>query len=217
MVILNIESYEPYHIGNKLNPATNFDGLKTKLKERLKTIGYSVTEKTLTGQQIILDLPFETLGTKNDVRVELNHLAQALNVVGTKPESVTEIFTEITSILPDIGYELDKTSLFYEIIASIVIKSDDKPIDILNRSVNLNIGTLALNDLDMNIIGMKIGGENIEKGKSFVLSIEPNVTSPNSRFLVKLQYRSRDIEIVKSFYSDLDSKIICLIGQMERT
>ncbi len=217
MVILNIESYEPYHIGNKLNPATNFDSLKTKLKERLKTIGYSVTEKTLTGQQIILDLPFETLGTKNDVRVELNHLAQALNVVGTKPESVTEIFTEITSILPDIGYELDKTSLFYEIIASIVIKSDDKPIDILNRSVNLNIGTLALNDLDMNIIGMKIGGENIEKGKSFVLSIEPNVTSPNSRFLVKLQYRSRDIEIVKSFYSDLDSKIIGLIGQMERT
>lgn len=216
MVVLNIESYEPYHIGNKLNPATNFDGLKTKLKEKLKTTGYSVTEKTLTGQQIILDLPIETLGTKNDVRVELNHLAQALNVVGTKPESVAEIFTEITSILPDIGYELDKTSLFYEIIASIVIKSDDKPTDILNRSVNLNIGTLSLNDLDINIIGMKIGGENIERGKSFVLSIEPNVTSPSSRFLIKLQYRSRDIEIVKAFHSDLDSKIIGLISQMER-
>lgn len=217
MVILNIESYEPYHIGNKLNPATNFDGLKTKLKEKLKTIGYSVTEKTPTGQQIFLDLPIETLGTKNDVRVELNHLAQALNVVGTKPESVTEIFTEITSILPDIGYELDKTSLFYEIVASIVIKSDDKPTDILNRSVNLNIGTLSLNDLDMNIISMKFGGENIEKGKSFVLSIEPNVTSPSSRFLVKLQYRSRDMGIVKSFHSDLDSKIIGLISQLERS
>jgi hypothetical protein len=175
VVILNIESYEPYHIGNKLNPATNFDGLKTKLKEKLKTIGYSVTEKTLSGQQIILDLPIETLGTKNDVRVELNHLAQALNVVGTKPESVTEIFTEIISVLPDIGYELE-TSLLYEIVASIVIKSDDKPTDILNRFVNLDLGTLSLTDLDMNIIGMRIGGENIEKGKSFVLSIEPNVT-----------------------------------------
>lgn len=217
MVILDIESYEPYHIGNKLNPATNFDGFKTKLKEKLKTIGYSVTEKTLSGQQIILDLPIETLGTKNDVRVELNHLAQALNVVGTKPESVTEIFTEITSIFSDIGYELDKTSLFYEIIASIIIKSDDKPTDILNKSVNLDLGTLSLNDLDMNIIGMRIGGENIEKGKTFVLSIEPNVTSPSNRFLVKLQYRSRDIEIVKSFHSDLDSKIIGLISQMERT
>lgn len=213
---MDIESYEPYHIGNKLNPATNFDGFKTKLKEKLKNTGYSVTEKTLSGQQIILDLPIETLGTKNDVRVELNHLAQALNVVGTKPESVTEIFTEITSILPDIGYELDKTSLFYEIIASIVIKSDDKPTDILNKSVNLDLGTFSLNDIDMNIIGMRIGGENIEKGKSFVLTIEPNVTSPSSRFLVKLQYRSRDIEIVKSFHSDLDSKIIGLISQMER-
>lgn len=217
MIILEIESYEPYHIGSKLNPATNFDSLKIKLKEKLETIGYSVTEKTLSGQQIILDLPIETLGTKNDVRVELNHLAQALNVVGTKPESVTEIFTEITSILPDIGYELDKTSLFYEIIASIVIKSDDKPTDILNRYVNLDLGTLSLNDLNMNIIGMRIGGENIEKGKLFVLSIEPNVTSPSSRFLVKLQYRSRDIEIVKSFHSDLDSKIVGLISQMERT
>lgn len=213
---MEIESYEPYHIGNKLNPATNFDSLKTKLKEKLKTTGYSVPEKTPSGQQIILDLPIETLGTKNDVRVELNHIAHALNVVGTKPESVTEIFTEITSILPDIGYELDKISLLYEIVASIIIKSDDKPIDILNKSVNLDLASLSIDELNLDIIGMRIGGENIEKGKSFALAIEPNVTSPSSRFLVRVQYWSKENADIELFYKDLDTKIIDLISQMEK-
>ncbi len=216
MIILEVESYEPYHIGNKLNPATNFDSLKTKLKEKLKTTGYSVTEKMLSGQQIILGLSIETLGTKNDVRVELNHIAHALNVIGTKPESVTEIFTEITSILPDIGYELDKISLLYEIIASIIIKSDGKPIDILNKSVNLDLTSLSMDELNMNIIGMRIGGENTEKGKSFALAIEPNVTSPSSRFLVKAKYWSKETVDIELFYKDLDTKIINLISQMEK-
>lgn len=215
MIILEIESYEPYHIGNKLNPAANLDSFKTKLKEKLKTVGYSVTEKTLTGEQIILDLPTEVLAIKNDVRVELNHIAQALNVVGTTPESVTEIFTETISILPDIGYELDKISLFYEIIASIVIKSDKKPMDILNKSVSLDLNSLSIDGLNMNILGMRIGGENTEKGKLLALLIEPNVTSPSTRFLVKLQYRSKGTEDIKSFYRDLDTKILDLFNQME--
>ncbi len=217
MIILEIESYEPYHIGNKLNPATNFDSLKTKLKEKFKTTGYSVTEKTPSGQQIILDLPIETLGTKNDVRVELNHIAHALNVIGTKPENVTNVFTEITSILPDIGYELDKISLLYEIVASIIIKSDDKPIDILNKSVNLNLASLSIDELNLDIMGMRIGGENTEKGKSFALAIEPNITSPSSRFLVRVLYRSKETADIEVFYKDLDTKIIDLISQMEKT
>jgi hypothetical protein len=216
VIILEIESYEPYHIGNKLNPATNFDSLKTKLRQKLETTGYSISEKTPSGQQIILGLPIETLGTKNDVRVELNHIAQALNVVGTKPKSVTEIFTEITSILPDIGYELDKISLLYEIVTSIIIKSDDKPIEILKKSVNLNLASLSIDKLNLDIIGMRIGGENTEKGKSFALSIEPNVTSPNSRFLVRVQYRSKETTDIESFYKDLDTRIIDLISQMEK-
>lgn len=215
MIILEIESYEPYHIGNKLNPATNFDSLKTKLKEKLRTTGYSETEHSPASQQIILGLPIETLGTKNDVRVELNHISQALNVVGVKPESVTEIFTEISSIFPDIGYELDKTFLFYEIVASILIKSDSIPIDILNKSVKINLEPLSIDELNLNIVGMRIGGENAEKGKSFTLSIEPNVTSPSSRFLVRLQYRSKETADIELFYRDLNSKIIGLISQME--
>jgi hypothetical protein len=190
--------------------------LKSKLKEKFKTTGYSETEKTPSEQQIF-GLPIETLGTKNDVRVELNHLSQALNVVGTKPESVTEIFTEITSILPDIGYELDKTSLFYEVVASIIIKSDGMPIDNLNKSVNLNLEPLSMDELNLNIVGIRIGGENSEKGKTFTLAIEPNVTSPSSRFLVRIQYRSKEANDVELFYRDLSIKITNLISQIERS
>jgi len=216
-MILEIESYELYHIGNKLNPATNFDSLKIKLKDNLKTAGYSTTEKTLTGEQIVLDYPTEVLGIKNEVRVELNHLAQALNVIGTKPNSVTEIFSNIISILPDIGYELDKISLFYEILASVVIKSEHKPADILNKSINLDLTPLSIKGIpNIEITAIRIGGENTTEGGLYTLSIQPNPTSPSSRFLIRVQYRSKDKETIESFHVDLESKIRELISQLEK-
>ena len=216
MVILEIESYEPYHIGNKLNPVTNFDGLKTKLKEKLEVSGYSITEKSPSGQQIILGMPSEVLGIKNDVRVELNHLSQALNVIGTNPHDVSSVFKEITSFLPDIGYEIENLSLFFEIVASIIIKSSSIPIENLENSVNLDFSQFNINDIpDIGIIGMRIGGENATKSNNFTLAIEPSPTSPNSRFLLRLQYRSKDKENVEMFYQDLDGKLKNLLNQLE--
>lgn len=211
---MEIESYEPYHIGNKLNPAMNFDSLSMKLKEELKTNGYSVPEKTFS---VGLNLVFvEILGTKDGTRVELNYLAQALNVVGARPERVTEIFAEVSSILQNLGYETGTTTLFYEIITSIVIRTNGRPVDILNRSSSLDLGHLSVDEMNMNIIGLKIGGENPEKGKLFTLSIEPNVTSPNSRLLVRLHYKSREKPDIELFNRDLNTKIVGLINQMEK-
>jgi len=215
VVNLEIESYEPYHIGNKLNPATNFDTLKTKLKKKLEVSGYSVADKTPSGQQIILEMPSEILGRKNDVRIELNHVAQALNVIGTNPDNVTSIFTEITSFLSEIGYEIDNLSLFFEIVTSIIIKSSSKPKEIFNKSVNLNLGQFTIKDIsDVDVIGIRIGGEDATKNNNFTLSIEPSPTSPNSRFLLRLQYRSENKDNVEKFYSDLDSKVINLLNQL---
>ena len=217
MVILQIESYEPYHIGNKLNPATNFDSLKKKLKEKLQTAEYKITEETLSGQQVIFDKPIEVLGLKNDVRIELNHLAQALNVIGTNPENVSSIYMEINSFLPEIGYEIENLSLFFEIVTSIIVKSDEKtPKEILNDSIKLNMGSFFINDIEnTNIIGIRIGGENTEKDNNFTLSIEPSTTSPNSRFMLNLRYRSKDKENIQIFHQELDEKIMQLLTQLE--
>ena len=217
MVILQIESYEPYHIGNKLNPATNFDSLKKKLKEKLQTAEYKITEETLSGQQVIFDKPIEVLGLKNDVRIELNHLAQALNVIGTNPENVSSIYMEINSFLPEIGYEIENLSLFFEIVTSIIVKSDGKPPkEILNDSIKLNMGSFFINDIqNTNIIGIRIGGENTENDNNFTLSIEPSTTSPNSRFMLNLRYRSKDKENIQIFHQELDEKIMQLLTQLE--
>ena len=217
MVILQIESYEPYHIGNKLNPATNFDSLKKKLKEKLQTAEYKITEETLSGQQVIFDKQIEVLGLKNDVRIELNHLAQALNVIGTNPENVSSIYMEINSFLPEIGYEIENLSLFFEIVTSIIVKSDGKsPKEILNDSIKLNMGSFFINDIqNTNIIGIRIGGENTENDNNFTLSIEPSTTSPNSRFMLNLRYRSKDKENIQIFHQELDEKIMQLLTQLE--
>jgi hypothetical protein len=40
--ILEIASYELYHIGNKLNPAADINILKYKLKGKLTSIGFTI-------------------------------------------------------------------------------------------------------------------------------------------------------------------------------
>lgn len=217
MINLEIEAYEPYHIGNKLNPAMNFDSMKSRLRDCLKEAGYSVTDDTpQSGQQIILNLGNEILGTKDDVRVELNHTAQALNVIGTNPSNVSDVFSEITSILEDIGYEIDKSVLFFEILSSIIVKSGDKPIELLNDTIKKsNLKSFPVNDVqDLNVVGVRIGGESSSGDSSFVLTIEPSVTSPSSRFVVKLQYRSNEKDNILNFHKDLNGNILEFVNRL---
>lgn len=216
MINLEIEAYEPYHIGNKLNPAMNFDSMKSKLRDCLKEAGYSLTDDTpQPGQQIILNMGNEILGTKDDSRVELNHTAQALNVIGTNPSNVSDVFSEITSILEDIGYEIDKTILFFEIISSITVKSDGKPIELLNNTIKSNLKSFPVSDVqDLNVVGVRIGGESSSEDSSFVLTVEPSVTSPSSRFVVKLQYRTHKKENVSNFHKDLNNNVTDFINRL---
>lgn len=205
---MEIESYEEYHIGNKLHPSINLDYLSGNLMRNLRTHEYEIyeiTDKTLINP---MSLVVQRLATKNNIKVELNRISQALNVVGQNPEEVTQTFMEVTNILTSIGFE---TSLFYEIITTIITRSNIRPIDILNNSVSLNRNSLNIDNISNNIVGIRIGGENEAENKQFTLSIEPNFVSPNNRFLIRLQYRSKDINDIESFYISLNEKIEALV------
>jgi hypothetical protein len=210
VICLKIESYEPYHIGNKLNPATNFDTLRRKLRSKLESDGYQISQEEVQGF-----IPQnEVLGKKDDVRIELNNAAQALNVIGEMPEKVTSYYIELLSKLDELGFDIDDTFLFTEIIAVIVVKSDGIPTEVLQKIVKNDIEKISFKSInELDVIGIRLAKKDASDNP-FVITIEPHPTSTNSRFQLRLQYREKNRQLVESFYKNLDEDIVNLINQM---
>jgi hypothetical protein len=210
MTLVELDSYERYHIGNKLNPATNFEKLKDDLESSLKDCGFSITKDDSFNR---INVPSEVICTKNNVKVELNYAAQALNLIGTNPSDVTSIFEEIISTLPKMDYEIDSTVVFFEVIAEILLKSPGKPLEKIGGLISLNTKLFTDNDIsEVNTIGIRIAG-NKPSDKAFItLTIEPNPVNPNLKTAVKLQYRAEKQNIIE-FHRELDDKIVKLFEQ----
>ncbi|MDO9517759.1 MAG: hypothetical protein Q7J10_06880 [Methanosarcinaceae archaeon] len=205
MTHVEIDSYELYHIGNKLNPAINFEKFKDDLELSLKDYGFSIIKEKHSFN--ITNITSEVICTKNNVKVELNYVAQALNVIGTNPSEVTSIFEEIISILPKMEYEIDSTITFYEVLAGILLKSSDKPVGKIGALINLNTKLFTDNDIpEINTIGFRIGGNEPSDNAFITLTIEPNPVNPNLKIAVKIQYRAEKDNIIE-FHKGLDSKI----------
>lgn len=207
MTLVEIDSYELYHIGNKLNPAINFEKFKDDLETSLKDCGFSITKEDSFNR---INVPSEVICTKNSVKVELNYERQALNLIGTNPSEVTSIFEEIISTLPDMDYEIDSTIVFFEVIAGILLKSSGKPLEKIGALISLNTKLFTDDDIpEVNTIGIRIGG-NEPSDKAFItLTIEPNPVNPNLKTAVKIQYRAEKQNIIE-FHRKLDGKIMKL-------
>jgi len=206
--------YEPYHIGIKLHPYTNLDILKERLKKELGRRGYEIPREIVT-EPIKIGPPEEIIGIKEDTQVVIRRDLQALNTRGTSPMSVSSVFKEITDLLPNLGYELDALVQFYEIIATMNIKTSKKPVEILKKAIRIRRQKMILRTLGkVKILGVHIGVE--RKGRvSMDLIIEPNPTSPTSRLWVKVRFRSKNKAEVETFHEELEKNIREMIEFLE--
>lgn len=209
---MKIESYEPYHIGTKLNPYMNFDALKDKLKAELGRRGYELTKEVGT-EPIKITPPRELLATKNGTKVELNLSAQALNATGPSPKNVSETFKELMDILATLGYEPNAAIVFHEILANISIKTDEKPLEILNKSTRIKFKLLR-NIGNLGLTAMRISNAREEDEDIVNFIIEPNPTSPTSRFLVTLMFRSKARGKLESFHEQHEKRVLEVMMQL---
>ncbi len=208
-----IESFESYHVGIKLNPAGSLDILASKLRERLGTErGYVVPKDTVSESRIRLIPPLETLATKNDVRIELNYIVGALNTIGTSPAEVSKTFADLPHYLIALGYELPAAVQYYEILATALIISDAKPADTLSKVVGRTIK--GFDDLGpFNVTALRFSFEDPKKDSANLI-LEPSPTSPNSRLVLRVQYRSDDKGKIADFHQSINGRIEAFLASL---
>lgn len=210
---MEIEAYDRCHIGIKLRPSVDLNILTERIEKVLSKHEYTPINTAVVNdkKRIVRGI----VSAKENINVEVNYEARALNMVGKEPITVLNIFKEVTRFLPDIGYDLEAIVLFYEILTNMNIKSNKNPRDILAKSSRIDLSSLE-GIKDIGVTGVLISNkEEAQEYELFSLIIEPTPTSPRNRLAVRLQYRSKDTEDIISFQQSLEDRITKIIQSLE--
>lgn len=203
------KSYELYHIGTKLRNIVNLDSLESKLINVLKQKGFNVPEgiRNLTLQPIVLAPLVSTVGIKNQIKVQINFGAGALNIVSQTPENSLEVFEEIISIIENLDYDINSIVEFHEILSNIIIKTGKSPEDILKNLINIRFRTLEKIGYPLQNKAFRLGYKDTNQKILIDFIIEPNPLNPKETLYLKILFRTQDRENLKSFHKELDNII----------
>ncbi len=215
MCSMTVESYEPYHLGIKLDLIVNLIGLRDKIKKLLKDKGYEVEKELATQPQISLEPASEVLGIREGVRIELNFVAQAINTIGDEPSRVFEQFEKVVELFSDMEYDTNIAIAFYEIVTNIVVKSEKNPVELIANAVKLSIEP-PLSARGVTVTGLRISNKlKPEMREVFTdISIQPNPVNPSNRFFIQLVYRSKSRDEIKSFHEQLEETVLKILNSL---
>ena len=92
---MEILSYEPYHIGIKINTSMPIPLLRKKILPKLRTSEFVVDTPDQLASNVTPQNEVIAVDGKN--RIELNYQLSALNTIGEDPTSTTNTFKKLLS------------------------------------------------------------------------------------------------------------------------
>lgn len=213
---VNSKSYEFYHIGTKLKGVVNLDNLKEKMSELLKERGYSIPErvKSLITESLMLSPSAEIIGLKEQTKIQVNFIGNALNIIGDSPSRTLEVFEEVMLLLNTAGYDLDSVILFHEILTNAIIKIEENPEEKLNKIIKINSKTLNEMGYTVGVKGLRLNSETEDKKEIIDFLIEPNPLNPKETLILKILYRTQDRKKMKKFNSKIENIIDEIVNQL---
>lgn len=162
-----------------------------------------------------------TIARKGGVSLSVNGDKQT---VGVNAKDIETLLDEFESIENAIGDEFELSAgdlvMFYELLVSVVVKTDKHPVEELGR---LSAQMPILGEFSEIIgnevapFGIRIAPKDQEPNQSdwFDIRIEPSIQAPSGRYVVEVVYRHSSRNSVLEFIRSLESTIESLIGAIE--
>ena len=214
---MKIESYEPYHIGSKILYYADKQVLISRILEYYKKKNedfeedkYKIRNNVVYREALLESILTILIDDIDDLIVQLNLPSNALNVIGNNPKKVHKFFNELSDFLPNVGFNLESTFSFFEVITNIVVllEEDINPKNIFQDFINPNYSQIYKSkDLFINFVRYSTEFTPQESGERFQIEFKPHLTSPNNRIMIKILNRSKNIEDIKNFENNLEDII----------
>lgn len=212
MLIIRIKSYEPFHIGSKIRYYVDLGHLIAKLYDHFEENpkeNFETNENILSRDKFFSPLFNILTNKKEKMTIQLSYTANALNVIGNKPENVIDLFLDLMDILPSLGFELESTFSFYEIITNIILFIDGiTPSEIFENLTSKKLSEINyIPDLNINFLRFTDKFNPMEDEERFQLELVPNRTNPNKSIILRILNRSLDYNKLKKFQENLENII----------
>lgn len=208
---MKIESYDPFHIGIKLNPAVLANSLRRELLDSLKDSGFDILVKG----QPMPNVRNEDLAIKNDTRIQFSYEKHALNAIGKNPKDTTEIFKEVLDLIVKIGYEIKAFAPQFEILTNINIITEKNPTQIINNSIKCNLDSWKELDSNVNADGLKVTLIDEKFGKqSLQMFLGPNPVRPTTTIILGIQYVNIDKDKIIDFNSKIEERALRFVKSL---
>lgn len=208
---MKVESYEPYHIGIKVNPAIPIRQLRQKIIDNVSELGLQAE----AGEVIPPNVSTEILVKKSDVRIEFNYVALALNTIGQTPNEVYSVFEKLLNLLTKLGYDTSSVALFYELATTVNVSVDGNAMTILNNSVKCNMNPLKeiVSDITVHGIRYDIGFEEKERDMLRVL-VGLNPINPQTLLAFKITLQTRNQEKINEVTKTIENMVLTMANSM---
>ncbi len=212
---MEIESFEPYHIGIKLSAGLDVVKFRKEILDQMTSGGWNVIANPTTIPNP-KTTPIEILSENNNIQTSFNYVLGALNTDGLEPSSTTNSFEKLFSILSTLGYEIQGMSTSVDITTNVYVKTDKVPSDIINNSVKCDLAEFKKLNNNTKVNGLRIELIDEEYAKeSMTLIISPNPSKPKTSFLINFRYTHIEAQPIIDVGRNIDSKILKLLQSLE--
>ena len=204
---MEIESFEPYHIGIKLRPPID-PAIITKLISTLQKMDFE------TIQQAPYGIPLIEIARKKNTVVQINLDANAVNAIGINPNDVMSIHEELIKSFDAINIDLESSVSFYELISVISIKTHQNPQKVLENNIKFDLSLFS--KYDASISGIKISKSKIEnENELFEIYTEPKSLSPRERYYMRIFLKSSNFDEIKDLNDNIKEFVEEYIQNLE--
>jgi len=204
---MEIQSYDPFHIGIKINPSMPIAILRKKLLSKLRDSEFLVDAPDELAPNVTPEN--EVIASDGKNRIELNYKLSALNTVGEEPDSTTATFQKLLSVISKLGYEIKGIATSIDVVTNVFIKTDKDPTELINNSVKCDLKPWKELNENTNVNGIKIDLIDEEYGKeSLRLMMGPSSYSPTKQVVLTVRYLSTEAEDIIDFCKKLEERII---------
>ena len=204
---MEILSYDPYHIGIKINQSLPMNILRQKILPKMRNSDFKVDVNDELPSNIKMEN--EVIGTDGENRIELNYPLTALNTVGTNPSKTTATFEKLLGVVNKLGYEMKGIASTIDVLTNVMVKTNEDPTKLINQSVKCDLGPWKEINKNTNVNGLKIDLIDEEFAKETLrILIGPSSLSPTTQVAFTIRYLNVEPKPVIDFGQKLEERII---------
>jgi len=207
---VNIEYYEPFHVGIKLINTISLPAFRKRLIDGMKKQGFTV----VANDEYDVNSKTEIIAKNDNAKIEFNYPLFALNTTGSVPQKVGEEFEKLVNLLTSLDYELENALVaFYDILSNVVIHLDEDSMKLINNSVNCNLEPWKEINPNVQISALKIDLLDLEYGKEqMTMTVGHNPVRPKSSLVLGFRYQQLEKDKVIEFCNKIDERVLNFIS-----